>query len=60
MKITSQQQAKFFGAVASGRAKKAGLKPAKARKMLRENKGFRMRNLPARTPKRTNSRAPKR
>lgn len=60
MKIVSQQQAKLFGAVASGRVKKSGLRPEKARKMLRENRGFKMRDLPVRSKSRSRSRAPKR
>lgn len=50
MKITSKRQQRFFGAVASGKAKKSGLRPAKARLFLRENKS-KMRNLPDRAPK---------
>lgn len=49
-KIKSQVQAGFLGAVASGSMKKAGLTPAKARNILRDNAGFKMRDLPARAP----------
>lgn len=54
MKIVSKAQARFLGAVASGRAakKKGGPSRAKARKMLRENRGFKMRDLPERAPSR--------
>lgn len=57
MKIVSKAQAAFLGAAASGRIKKkGGPSREKARKMLRENKGFKMRDL----PRRLKSRAPKR
>jgi hypothetical protein len=59
MKITSRAQQGFFGAVASGQARKSGLSPAKATKMLRENKG-QMRALPARAPERPAIRRPSR
>lgn len=55
MKIVSKKQQGYFGAVASGAVKSPSLKPAKARKMLRENRG-KMRNLPARASRRTPSR----
>jgi hypothetical protein len=55
--IKSQAQAGFFGAVASGRSTKKGLSPAKARKILHDNRGFKMRSLPERAPgPRTSSR----
>lgn len=59
MKIVSKAQARFLGAVASGRAakKKGGPSRAKARKMLRENRGFKMGALPERAPSRKVSRA---
>jgi hypothetical protein len=39
LKITSQKQRNYFGAVSSGEAKSSALSPDKARKMLDENKG---------------------
>ncbi len=60
MKIVSDRQRRFFGAVASGRSKKStGPTPAKDHLMLRENKG-RMRNLPERSPNRTPRRVSRR
>ena len=53
MKIVSQAQARFLGAIAGGNVKrKSGPSKAKARKMLRENRGFKMRDLPERAPSR--------
>jgi len=61
MKIVSKAQAKFLGGIAGGSfKKKGGPTAAKAKKMLGENRGFKMRNLPKRAPKRSRSRAPKR
>lgn len=62
MKIVSQKQARFLGAIAGGNLrKKGGPTRTKARKMLLENRGFKMRDLPvrvpSRTPKRTNYRS---
>jgi hypothetical protein len=49
MKIVSQKQAAFLGAAASGRVKRPGApSPAKAHKMLAENRGMKMRALPVR------------
>ena len=57
MKIVSQKQARFLGALAGGRfKKKGGPSRAKARKMLRENRGFKMRDLPVRSSKRKSAR----
>ena len=58
MKIVSKAQQKFFGAVASGRAKKTGLKPAKAMQMLKENRGMKLAELPERKAKRSTARRP--
>ena len=48
MKIVSQKQQRFLGAVASGRLKVPNLRPAKARMMLEENRGIKLRSLPVR------------
>ncbi len=62
MKITSQVQAGFLGRIAGGKKPRGGKgpTPAKARKMLAENRGFKMRDLPARAPKRQSSRVSRR
>ena len=60
MKITSQAQAHFLGGVAGGSIKKPGLTAAKAHKMLRENRGLKMRGLPVRAPERPAIRRPSR
>jgi hypothetical protein len=64
MKIVSKAQAGFLARVGFGKKKAGGGKgptPAKARKMLRENKGFKMRDLPERAPaRRTASRVSRR
>ena len=57
MKIKSVAQAGFLGAVAGGAAKgNPGLTPAKARKMLRENRGVKLAALPARVAPRVSRR----
>jgi len=48
MNIVSQKQQRFLGAVASGRLKVPNLRPAKARMMLEENRGIKLRSLPIR------------
>ena len=53
MKIKSQAQAGYLGAVASGRARgNPKLTPRKAKMMLNENRGMKMRSLPERAPAR--------
>lgn len=54
MKIVSQKQAGFLARIGFGKGKagKGGPSRAKARKMLRENRGFKMRDLPERAPSR--------
>lgn len=49
MPARSKAQARFFGAVASGRIKRKGLSRARAREMLR---GTKTKRLPARKRKR--------
>jgi len=39
LKITSQKQRNYFGAVLSGEVKSSSISPSKAKKMLDENKG---------------------
>lgn len=57
MKIVSKAQQGLFGAISSGSAtKRGGPTREKARKMLRENKGLKVRDLPRRASKRTASR----
>lgn len=46
MKIVSQKQHRFLGAVASGRIKSPRLSASKARQMLRENRGIKLSRLP--------------
>lgn len=60
MKITSQRQARFLGAIAGGNAVGRGPSPMKARLMLRENKGMKMASLPERAPERISQRTSKR
>ena len=60
MQIESQKQARFLGAAASGKVQGRGPTPAKALLMLRENRGFRMRDLPVRAPRRLASRLSRR
>jgi len=52
MEIKSKAQARFLGwkGFGKGSGKVQGPTPAKARKMMRENKGFKMRELPERAP----------
>jgi len=49
-KAKSKAQARFFGAVAGGQAKRKGLSPAEARKRLR---GVHVKRLPPRAGKRS-------
>ena len=58
MKIASQAQARFLGAISRGAKPKSGSGPTplKARTMLRENRGLKMAALPARAPVRASSR----
>ena len=61
MKIVSQAQAGFLGAVASGRARgKPGLTASKAHTMLKENRGLKLRGLPVRASERPAIRRPSR
>ena len=60
MKITSRAQAGFLGGVAGGSIRKPGLTAAKAGKMLAENRGMKLRALPARAPERPAIRRPTR
>jgi hypothetical protein len=53
--IKSRAQQGFMGAIASGKVKKAGLTPAKARKILHDNRGT-MTHLPERAPSRRSTR----
>lgn len=61
MKITSQKQAGFLGRIASGKKPRGGKgpTPAKARKMMAENRG-KMRDMPERAPQRKASRTSRR
>ncbi len=62
MKIVSQKQAGFLGRIAGGKKPRGGKGPsqAKAAKIMAENRGFKMRDLPERAPARSNSRSARR
>lgn len=54
MKITSRKQARFLGFIAGGGKPKGGKGPSqgKAQKMMMENRGMKMRDMPERAPQR--------
>ena len=58
-KITSKAQQGFVAGVATGAIRKSGFPPAKARKMLHENRG-KLRMLPDYAPPREKTRTSKR
>lgn len=61
MKIKSKAQAGFLAMIAGRKAtKKGGPTPAKAGKMLAENRGMKMRDLPERAPARAAKRVSRR
>jgi hypothetical protein len=62
VEIKSKAQAGFLARIGFGKGKpgKGGPTKAKARKMLAENKGFRMADLPDRAPERKPQRAARR
>lgn len=58
MKIVSKKQARFLGFIAGGGKPKGGRGPtaSKAHKMLAENRGMKLRELPTRVKSRQSSR----